>query len=238
MKATTTQQHELLNLAETDLEISRTNRALQAALSGAEREDAQSRLAVAAEKLLTARHAVDEFTSEIERIAQDLQLVEDRIAKDDQRLRESSSPKDIQGIQHELVSLQKRKATLEDVELENIEQRDSANLQVESAASYRAEIQHELDAIDAKLESETIRLRSGLALLEQQRSRHLANLTAEQIELYQRLLGKTLPVARLEGFTCRACNLNLSGASIDSVRNTPSDEIARCPECAAMLVRG
>ncbi|MFM6963519.1 MAG: zinc ribbon domain-containing protein [Micrococcales bacterium] len=237
MKATSLQQQELLNLAQTDLEIARANRKL-AALQADEHASAQhQQLSKAAEILLTARHLGDELAGEISRLEQDLALVEARLEQDQARLKTSINPKDIQGIQHEIVSLEKRKSNLEDAELELIEKRELNSADIASATSAREVVQAEIDLLNKQSETETMREKSGLAILQDRRKQHLSQLTEEQTELYAKLQGKTVPVARLEGFTCGACNLNLSGTSIDTIRAVPADELARCPECAAILVR-
>jgi uncharacterized protein len=236
MKATAVEQQALLDLAAVDLEIARANRRLAEIEQATAREAVQAKLSAASERLLTARHIADELASEIERLEQDLALVDTRIAQDKSRLETSSNPRDITGIQHELVSLEKRKANLEEAELELLERREVNAADVAEAATARTTAQAELDQIDAELEAAGVKAKSGLALLMQQREKFVALVTAEQQELYNKLVGKTLPVARLEGFTCGACNLALSGATVDEIRATPRDELARCPECAAMLV--
>ena len=236
MKATAVQQQALLDLAALDLEIARNNRGIAENERGSARDEVQATLAKASEVLLAHRHAGDELASEIDRVEQDLELVERRIESDKSRLQNSSSPKDIQGIQHELVSLEKRKSALEELELELLERRDANAVEIASANGLRQQAASELEAIDAELETLSLKLRSGLSLLQSRRQTYVELLTAEQLELYSKLLGKTLPVARLDGLSCGACNLNLSGATVDEIRATPKDELARCPECAAMLV--
>ena len=236
MKATAVQQQALLDLASLDLEIARTTRRIAENERGATRDEVQAQLAQASEALLEHRHAGDELLSEISRLEQDLELVESRIASDKARLQNSSSPKDIQGIQHELISLEKRRSSLEELELELLERREVNAAGVEAASRLRQDAASRLEAIDAELEAASMKLRSGLSLLQSQRQSYIEIISEEQLELYTKLLGKTLPVARLDGLACGACNLNLSGATVDQIRATPKDELARCPECAAMLV--
>ncbi len=236
MKATSVEQQALLDLAAIDLEISRANRRIAEIRQASQRDEAQAKLSLASEKLLIARHVADELSSEIARLEQDLQLVDTRIAQDKSRLASSSNPRDITGIQHELASLEKRKSNLEELELELLVRREGNAAEVAAAVAARTEAQSELDEIDGQLEAAGVKAVSGLALLAQQREKYVALISAEQHELYNKLVGKTVPVARLEGFTCGACNLALSGATVDEIRSTAKDELARCPECAAMLV--
>ena len=70
------------------------------------------------------RARVEEMERESTRIAGDLELVERRISKDMERVNQSSNSKEIQGIQHELDTLAKRKDELETAELELMESID------------------------------------------------------------------------------------------------------------------
>lgn len=237
MKATRHQQQVLLDLAALDLVIARSNRQLAELNNDPASLAKQNELLAVSESLIAARNAHDEIAIEISRLEQDLHLVEERIAKDKSRIDNSSNSKDIQATQHELVLLAKRKSTLEDVELEAIERREVAASEVAAITDARSKVQAELDQIQQATEAQLQKTKSALALHQDQRARFIADLEPEHIELYSKLLGKTLPVARLEGFNCGACGLGLSGASVDEIRNTPIDTLARCPECAAMLVR-
>ena len=59
----------------------------------------------------------EEIERDLRRSETDLELVEARIAKDEQRLTQSSDAKTITGIQHELITLGKRKGELEEAQL-------------------------------------------------------------------------------------------------------------------------
>ena len=59
----------------------------------------------------------EEIERDLRRSETDLELVEARIAKDEQRLTQSSDAKTITGIQHELITLGKRKGDLEEAQL-------------------------------------------------------------------------------------------------------------------------
>lgn len=237
MKATQLQQQALLDLATLDLEISRTRRRLDALRTNTASDSAHATLVELSSKLIEARHQDDELAGQVERLDQDLQMVLQRIERDLKHVDQSSNSKDIQGMQHELDSLRKRQAALEDQELELLSSRESVAVVLADLTAARGAAQAELDKLEAANEAEVAKLQSGLSLLDEQRTRLEAHLSDEQQSAYQKLLGKTVPVARLEGLACGACNLTLSGASIDQIRSTPGDELARCPECSAMLVR-
>ena len=69
----------------------------------------------------------ENIQAELTRAESDVQLVEARIQKDDERLTQTSSAKDAQGLDHELETLRKRRSDLEDIELAIMERLDQAD---------------------------------------------------------------------------------------------------------------
>ena len=117
MKATETQQTDLLSLANLDLQISRSKAAIKNLSSGAQFAELREAQRGLAAKLISARNALDSVELELKRAETDLHLVEQRIEKDKVRINSTNSSKDAQGIQSELESLARRKSDLEDIEL-------------------------------------------------------------------------------------------------------------------------
>jgi hypothetical protein len=75
----------------------------------------------------------EEIERDLRRSEADLELVEARIARDEQRLTQSADARTITGIQHELVTLGKRKGELEEAQLLQMERvEDSKAVQNET----------------------------------------------------------------------------------------------------------
>lgn len=237
MKASHQQQETLLELSQIDLQIRRNQLATQALVNGTEIETARAELMKLSETLLNERNALDALEVELSRAAQDLSMVEERITKDNQRLEQSSNQKDIQGIQHELVSLAKRKDTLEDAELELLERVEAQRAQVESIAASREAAQKLLASLEEGQAAEIAKLKSGAMLLAEDRARAVTNLSEELAAHYEKLKARGAGVGRFSGISCGACGMTMTGASLDEVRATPMDELAHCAECNGILVR-
>jgi predicted nucleic acid-binding Zn-ribbon protein len=237
MKATETQQADLLSLANLDLQISRSKAAIKNLSSGsqfAELREAQRGLAA---KLIGARNALDTVELELKRAETDLQLVEQRIAKDQVRINSTNSPKDAQGIQSELESLARRKSDLEDIELAILDQQEAAKAVYATVSVDKAAIDDELSLGEATNETELMKLRSGLDLLTNDRSQQEARLPAELSELYEKKAARGVAVARLIGRECGACRISLGATAFNELESLARDELATCPECQAILVR-
>jgi predicted nucleic acid-binding Zn-ribbon protein len=114
MKASEAQQADLLSLANLDQEISRSRAAINNLSSGSQFSELRQTQRDLAAKLINARNALDTVELELKRSETDLELVEQRIAKDVARLNTTNNAKDAQGIQSELESLKRRKSDLED----------------------------------------------------------------------------------------------------------------------------
>lgn len=237
MKATETQQVDLLSLANLDLEITRSRAAIKNLSSGAQFANLRETQRELAAKLIDARNALDSVELELKRAETDLQLVEQRIAKDEQRLNSTNNAKDAQGIQSEIESLTRRKSDLEDIELAVLDQQEAAKAVFATISVDKAAVDEELAAAESANEAELMKLRSGLDLLTNDRAQQASRISAELIELYDKKAARGVPVARLLGRECGACRISLGATAFNEVESLPRDEIATCPECQAILIR-
>ena len=237
MKASEAQQADLLSLANLDQEISRSRAAIKNLSSGAQFASLRETQRELAAKLINARNALDTVELELKRSETDLELVEQRIAKDVARLNSTNNAKDAQGIQSELESLKKRKSDLEDIELAILEQKEESSAAFATVAADKASVDEELSAGEAKNEAEIMKLRSGLDLLTNDRAQQASRIPADLIEVYDKKAARGVPVARLSGRECGACRISLGATAFNEVESLPRDEIATCPECQAILIR-
>jgi len=237
MKASQQQQETLLDLGQIDLQIRRNNLALEALSKDSAIEQTRAELMQLSETLLVQRNAHDALELDLSRAAQDLELVEQRIERDKQRLEQSSSPKDIQGIQHELGALAKRKDALEDAELVLLEKVEASKADVAEISAARDLIQSKLSTLEEQQLAQAAKLKSGAALLAEDRDRAKRQLSPELAEHYEKLFSRGVGVARFSGIACGVCGMTMTGSGLDEVRATPMDELAYCSECNGILVR-
>ena len=237
MKATSEHQSTLLELSRIDLQLRRNQKSIDEITRGEEVLAQRQLLLANSERLLVARNELDALELELVRAETDLNLVETRIAKDEQLLQQSSNQKDVQGIQSQLQALAKRRGELEDAELVLLERKDEIGASLQSINDERAEIQTVLATLETQQTAGLAKLNSGQQLLREDRARNMSQLSSELAEHYERLFAKGVGVGRLDGLVCDACGMTLGGDSLESVRNTPADELAHCGECGAILVR-
>lgn len=237
MKATSEHQSTLLELSRIDLQLRRNQKSIDEITRGDEVLAQRQLLLANSERLLVARNELDALELELVRAETDLNLVETRIAKDEQLLQQSSNQKDVQGIQSQLQALAKRRGELEDAELVLLERKDEISASLQSINDERAEIQTVLATLETQQTAGLAKLTSGQQLLREDRARNMSQLSSELAEHYEKLFARGVGVGRLDGLVCDACGMTLGGDSLESVRNTPADELAHCGECGAILVR-
>ena len=237
MKASAAQQQHLLRLAELDQQIASAESKIADIRDGVHLAELRQIFIRASESMLQARTNLDNIEAELSRSESDLELVEKRIAQDNERLQSLSNHKDAEGITHELVSLKSRKSNLEDIELEILERKEEAVNELDKLAAERGDAQAAVQTAEASSEDELIKLQSGKMLLSEEHAKLLSGIGEELSALYIRKASRGIAAARLIGRDCNACRIALTSAAYEEVIATPQDEIATCTNCQAVLIR-
>lgn len=200
-------------------------------------ETARGALAEATGLLSEQRSRVEDVERDIRRLESDVELVQKRLDRDTERLNQSSNPKDIAGMEHEIQTLKSRMDALETSELELLELRDSSLAEQESLVQKRAEAEAELERIKSETALKLEALKAENSELVATIERLKAVVPAELAELFDKKLQRGAAVGRLTGSSCSACNMSLNSTAMAEISRVPRDELASCSECSAMLVR-
>ena len=237
MKANLQDQKRLLELVELDLNLVKNAGDKAKLLAATDIQIASEKTLSLSDQLIDARNRVGDLELELKRSENDLELVETRIAKDNQRLSTTSSSKDAQGIEHELNTLAKRKSELEDAELGIMEVLDKVRAELSVAESAKSAAENELSSLRASLSSETAELDSKRAELSAKRVALVGLIDGELALAYQRKADRSVAVGKLTGRECGACRLSITATNLEEIVALPADEISECPNCQAYLVR-
>lgn len=171
------------------------------------------------------------------KIDSDLSMVEKRIASDEQKLKSSASPKDIVGFQHEIEGLKNRKSLLEDSELSLLDKLEESEKRLTGLRNQKAEVEAELEQSKSELSQTLGSMRDQNSKINQEISSIKSQLPSELIDAFERKLAKGNAVGRIVRSACTACNMNLNSTAMAELSNVPADELATCPECAAIVIR-
>ncbi|MDQ4112131.1 MAG: C4-type zinc ribbon domain-containing protein [Actinomycetota bacterium] len=170
----------------------------------------------------------------------DVEAVKTRRRRDQERMDSGaiSSAKDLERMQHELATLDRRISVLEDEELEVMEKLEEAQTNVTRLEAELAEITEKLAVAVDSVEVETSKIDGELAGVAEERAPALEGIPDDLLALYSRLSEKMgVGAAELRARRCGGCNLQLDPAEISRIRGLAADEVVRCEECSRILVR-
>jgi predicted nucleic acid-binding Zn-ribbon protein len=188
-----------------------------------------------------ARIAVDDLTREQTKADADVEQVKSRRARDRDRMDRGlvSNPKDLEHLQQELVSLDRRIGDLEDVELEVMERLESAQAQHARLERRLAEIDEEAAELTRSRDARAAETQSEAAQVAKERDVTAQGVPAELLALYERVRAQKggVGAAALRQRRCTGCSLQLTAADLGAIAKAPSDEVLRCEECNRILVR-
>jgi len=227
-------------MAELDAELSRLDHRRRVLPENAEFERAQQRDGELRDELATLEATGSDLTRDQAKAERDVDQVRTRIERDRARLDagQVSSPKELENLQSEIVSLERRQGDLEEVVLEVMERleeviRRSDELSTEQTAltGQMKEIAARRDAAFAEIDEQAGKAgdaRAGIA----------ADLPGDLLALYDRLRAQhTVGAAVLRNGRCEGCHLTLNKVDLGRIRAAPPDEVLRCEECRRILVR-
>ncbi|GAB2790292.1 hypothetical protein GCM10027073_23170 [Streptomyces chlorus] len=172
---------------------------------------------------------------------QDVDQVRQRAARDQKRLDSGavSSPKDLENLQREIVSLAKRQGDLEDVVLEVMERRESAQERAGELAERVTSVQSRMDDTTARRDAACAEIDGETATVTKERAVVAASVPADLLKLYEKLREQQggVGAAKLYARTCQGCRQELAITELNEIRHAAPDTVVRCENCRRILVR-
>lgn len=237
MNASPEQQRLLLDVADLDRRIRQAERARTQPEHAARINELAALRQAQLRDLTVATGVLDDARAELRRLEADVAVVEQRRARDAERLAVATNPKDAQALESELASLSRRTSDLEDQELEVM-------ARVEESESAVAAQQAVIDATTAEGTDLTARAKAAVAAateegerLVRDRAAIVSGIDEALVAEYTRRAARTTGAALLRGGTCEGCRMVLSGIDLTTIRQAPAEQVVSCPECGCILVR-
>jgi predicted nucleic acid-binding Zn-ribbon protein len=239
MKAEVIQQRSLLELAELDAELSRVEHRAKNLPEQQQLEAAQAAHREANDRLAVVQIALEDLDGQVAKFESEIDAVRQREDRDRSLLAAGTvDAKQLTELQHELQTLERRQASLEDSLLEVMERR-------EELQTRQADELAEIDKLQIKLteaqqarddaHSEIDQLRHQSA---SRRDELVSALDADLVALYERQRSRGGPGAGLlQGRRCGACRIEIDRGELSRISAAAEDDVLRCPECGAILLR-
>jgi predicted nucleic acid-binding Zn-ribbon protein len=241
VKASPEAQLRLLELADIDAELGRIahrRRGLpeHAEITRLDGRETELRDSIAA---MTAQSS--DLSREQNKAEADVEQVRSRIDRDRQRLDGGmiSSPKELENLQSEVQSLQRRQSDLEEIVLDVMERREGNQAALDAAVAERASVAAELESVTAARDAALGELDEQAAKASANRAQVAEAISGDLLELYDKLRAQHggVGAAALRLRRCQGCNLTLNTVDVNAIRAAPDDEVLRCEECRRILVR-
>ncbi len=240
MKASPSDQRQILDIQRHDLALTALAHKLAtlpeiAALSAATVKSNNTRdLRIAAETELS------DVTRELKRAEGDVEQVVIRLQKDEARLNSGTgTPKELESLQHEVISLNARRSELEEVELEVMLRVDGIKSRIDELKALEATLATEIAELTDRKNVVSLALESESVQLKTERAVTVTSVDKEIYDLYEKVRSSGgSGAAALLGGQCLGCNLTINSIDLKRMLDSAEDEVIRCEECRCILVRG
>lgn len=233
MQAKVEDQLKVLRIAELDLQAASLNQKAKTLPEAITHKELLIQFETNRDLRIAAETELSDLSGEINRAESDVEQVVKRIEKDEARLNAGQgTPKELEQTQHELISLNARRAELEEVELEVMLKADAIKERIKDLSSKESEFAERVaeaavqkDAALAEIESE---LQVALAF----KAELFPQIDKSLADLYEKF-----GAAKLLAGQCTGCNLTINAGDLGKLNALPAEEVARCEECRRILVR-
>lgn len=184
---------------------------------------------------------VDDLTAAQRKADLDVEAVKARRTRDTDRMNQGliTNPKDLERMQAELTSLERRIGVLEDEELEVMEQLEEAQGVLDELLQRISATDERLAELAVQRDDKTAVIDRELAEVETQRGPAAEGMPEDLMALYDKLRVSKggVGAAALTQRRCTGCQLGIDNAELAVIRAATSDTVVRCEECTRILVR-
>jgi uncharacterized protein len=178
---------------------------------------------------------------ELRKAETDVDQVRARATRDQQRLDagQVGSPKELEGLQHEIATLGRRQSDLEDIVLEVMERLEAVQARHAALTAAREQAQTRAAELTATRDTTVAEIDAEVTGLQAQRDTQAGRLDDDLVSLYEKIRAQQAGIgaAELRQRRCTGCRLELNNVEIGRLRSAEEDEVLRCEECRRILVR-
>lgn len=237
VNASPAHQRTLLDLADLDRRIAQAERARTQPSQAARVSELVGIRQEQLRELTTLTGARDDVRTEVARLESDVALVEQRRARDAERLAAATNPKEAQALEHELASLARRQSDLEDAQLDAMGRLEEADAAVSAQQALLDATTAEGAALSAQGKADVAAATELGVQLSRDRAAVAETVPADLLAEYTRRAANNAGAALLTRGTCEGCRMMLPGTDLAEIRRAPDDAVVSCPECGCILVR-
>jgi uncharacterized protein len=241
LKAAASDQQRLLDVQALDTRLDQLAHRRRTLPEHAALAELETELGVMRDQQVEAETEQSDLARELKKAEGDVDQVRARAERDQQRLDagQVSSPKELEGLQHEITTLGNRQGDLEEVVLDIMERLESSQSRSSERAAQQETARARVAALTASRDTTTGEIDAETQNLQAQRATQAGSLTEDLVALYEKIREQQggVGAAELRQRRCGGCRLELNNVEINELRDADPDEVMRCDECRRILVR-
>jgi len=234
-------QRHLLDLQAADLDLDQLAHRRAALPEAAEAEElARAHVRLRDQDVAVATEIAD-LEREQARADADVEQVRRRKDRDRERLDagQVSSAKELESLQSEIASLERRQSVLEEAELDVMERLEDAQRRASHMAAERADIERRGREVQGARDDAWAVIDGAAETLRRQRELIAAEIPADLLALYEKIRADRGGVGAVEirQRRCEGCRITIDPADLVRIRAAGPDVVLRCEECRRIQVR-
>lgn len=230
----------LLQVQALDTELDQLRHRIDAMPERTALADVRARRAVLHAAMVEVRGQVDALAGRQAAIEEQIAASARRRHELEQRMQSGdvTASRDLQAMDQEVGQLAERQRTLENQELELLEEQEPLDVALADQQAVAAGLDVDEARLVADIAGSEVELQAAVGTAMVARAEWATGLPAELAERYERLRSHLggVGAARLVGDRCDGCHLTLSSVEVERMRQLPDDTSATCPQCDRILV--
>jgi predicted nucleic acid-binding Zn-ribbon protein len=241
LKANPSDQLQILDIQKMDFHLATLRNKVAALPENNELLGKHHRLTVVRDLEIAAQTQISDIKRELLRSEADVEQVVIRLERDEKRLADgSSTPKELEKLQHEIETLGGRRFELEDIELEIMVRMDSVKDRLDELMVEESSLKEQIMEIESRKSTALAEIESEIERTLAERLATVAQVDGALVDLYEkvRVSNNGTGAAALREGRCEGCHLAINNVELSRMKTLASDEVVRCEECRCILVRG
>jgi len=230
-----TQVEVLYQLQQIELEVLRQSERLKVIN---EELEGNELVQIASDAVQTAKEELAPLVTQQRDLELQIQSAQEKQKESEQRLYsgEVTNPKELQDLQQEVESLQRRSADLEEKQVALLSQVEMVQAVLQEAEQNLEEIKELVGGEQANLLTEKTSLQESINAGLAQRRETLKAIEPENLKIYNALRTRKAnqPVSLLRDAACSVCGIELTTTAVNELRR--ATDIKYCPNCGRILI--
>lgn len=200
-----------------------------------ERAAREKQLADSAARLEKAKTRAKEIEVEKRALEVEAQTKRDQIVKYKQQQLQTRKNEEFTALTHEIENAEKKVSSIEDREIELMEEAESLKPEIAEAEKIHADEKAKIQQVMATLGTKEENLKKLIDEVKAERAGNAEGIDEDVLDRYDRLFKNKngTAIVALEGEVCTGCHMKVTTQTVVAVKG--QKDVVHCPQCGRML---